>query len=488
MRFFHNRQVADALLTTVEVEDNSALGLYNAVKKVFEDHEVPLSNIIGFGSDNCSTMMGAQSGFQARLKEDVPGVFVMGCVCHSFALCANHASKLLPSWLEALVKDICCYFSRSSKRKHQFSLIQDVVKAPQYNILKLCQTRWLSRGQVIACILEQWDALVLFFQSEARSDRVDGAAQIQERMSTVGTKHMLLFLGYILPKIDRMNIEFQSQDLRLHTLFNTISDEYRNILSMFIRDVIINQHISKIDPADTDLHWPFESMHVGGKCQAMLLRQPLAVNEGRFKRDCRAFLIELCNQMRKRFPFESDSVLAMISCLDPKEACSTNRSLTNITKLAMNFPMLVPEDDFDTLEEQWRAILYASDSLERLDSDSSTIFWDELRDLKDGNNQRRFGLLGNFMCHLLALPHSSACVERVFSQVNMIKTGRTNRLHASTLCNRLLANQAITRQGAECHNWKPSDRLLKDISNGACYQRYKKKQERQIDVIPYDVV
>lgn len=130
---------------------------------------------------------------------------------------------------------------------------------------------------------------------------------------------------------------------------------------------------------------------------------------------------------------EDDSILAMMSCLDPKEALSTSRSMTSITKLAMNFPGLVTEDDLDPLEERWRTIPYATDSLKLL-SDSPTVFWDELRGAKDGNGVRKFGILGNFMSNILSLPHSSACVERTCSQVNMIKTPLTNRLHSSTLC------------------------------------------------------
>lgn len=138
-------KVTDALLDILEVEDASAEGLYKVVKKLFQSKDIPLTNIIGFASDNCSTMMGSRSGFQARLKGDVPSVFILGCVCHSFALCASHACSHLPSSLEAFLKDICCYFSRSSKRQHQFKLIQEVVQSPKHKILKLSQTRWLSR-------------------------------------------------------------------------------------------------------------------------------------------------------------------------------------------------------------------------------------------------------------------------------------------------------------------------------------------------------
>lgn len=50
------------------------------------------------------------------------------------------------------------------------------------------------------------------------------------------------------------------------------------------------------------------------------------------------------------------------------------------------------------------------------------------------------------MWSLLALPHSPACVERVFAQLNIIKIKETKRLGVSTAANRLLAKQATARQ------------------------------------------
>lgn len=147
--------VADALLDIIVVENGSAQGLFNAVKDMFEEKNIPLSNVIGFGSDNCATMLGKKGGFQKLLKDVVPDVFVLGCVCHSFALCASHAVSVLPAFLESLLKDLTSYFSRSSKRQNDFALIQDAVKIVQHQIPKLAQTRWLSRENVISVILEQ---------------------------------------------------------------------------------------------------------------------------------------------------------------------------------------------------------------------------------------------------------------------------------------------------------------------------------------------
>lgn len=83
VRFYDSKKckVTDALLDIIEIDEASAEGLYKSVKNLLSDKHIPLTNIIGFASDKCSTMLGTKSGFQAYLGSDVPSIFVLGCIC-----------------------------------------------------------------------------------------------------------------------------------------------------------------------------------------------------------------------------------------------------------------------------------------------------------------------------------------------------------------------------------------------------------------------
>ena len=49
--------VTDALLDIIVVKNDSAVSLFNSFKYLFEERNIPITIIIGFGSDNCSTML-----------------------------------------------------------------------------------------------------------------------------------------------------------------------------------------------------------------------------------------------------------------------------------------------------------------------------------------------------------------------------------------------------------------------------------------------
>lgn len=86
-------KVCDKFLSLVNVENCTAEGLFKTITAFLKENQVPYSNIIGFGADNASVMMGGTKGLQALLKTISPYIFVQRCSCHSLHLCANNASK-----------------------------------------------------------------------------------------------------------------------------------------------------------------------------------------------------------------------------------------------------------------------------------------------------------------------------------------------------------------------------------------------------------
>nr|XP_015840122.1 PREDICTED: uncharacterized protein LOC107399001 [Tribolium castaneum] len=225
-RFYCNKEnrVLDKFWGLVRLKNCTSQGIFDSINQHFLENNVPITNLIGLAADNATVMMGAFNGVQAKLRELVPDLYVLGCSCHSLNLCSTPACLMLPTSVEKLTKDIHLYFAHSSKRTESFEEFQTFTNVESHKVLKLAQTRWLSLGSVVKRILEQWPALVLFFQNEADVENVPKAKLILQALSNPIFKLYFQFLAFILDIINQINVEFQSEKYKLHVLLNRLKN------------------------------------------------------------------------------------------------------------------------------------------------------------------------------------------------------------------------------------------------------------------------
>lgn len=66
-------------------------------------------------------------------------------------------------------------------------------------------------------------------------------------------------------------------------------------------------------------------------------------------------------------------------------------------------------------------------------TNNTIAFWTEVFDYKDAGGNKKFKEISEFALKLLSLPWSNAEVERVFSQINLVKSNLRNRLYLTTI-------------------------------------------------------
>jgi len=125
-------------------EGATAERLFNVVIETFRKMNIIIGNIVGFGSDGCSTMMGKNNSVALRFLTLCPNIFIMKCICHSLRLCASEARKQLPRKTEDLARDIHHFMKSSSKRQAQLAQFQKFLDLEVHKILHPSQTRLLS--------------------------------------------------------------------------------------------------------------------------------------------------------------------------------------------------------------------------------------------------------------------------------------------------------------------------------------------------------
>lgn len=184
-------------------------------------------------------MVGKHHSFFQLLKNDIPHVLLLRCICHSAALVASHACSFLPRSAEELIRNIYSYVSGSAKRSAQLQEMQQFFGENQNKILKLAATRWLSRSECISRVLENWVPLEHFFIIAVHEDKLKSAELILNELKNVYTKAYLLFLKYALKMFNTFNILFQNRKPLIHVLYRECMLLIKQICRNYIQPPVV---------------------------------------------------------------------------------------------------------------------------------------------------------------------------------------------------------------------------------------------------------
>lgn len=418
-------------------------------------------------------MFGVHNSLAVLLANDVPNLFTMKCICHLFALCASYACATLPRIIEDVCRDIYNYLSNSYKRLEEFKQFQLLVETKPQKILQPSQTRWLSFLPVVKRILEQYDALETFFDKAAMTDKILAAETIAGRLKEKYVKMYLQFLEFVLPFFHSLNIEMQSEDSKMHVLYERVAAVFKTFVEFFLKpDYLKKTQLEDINVYNPDNYRPLEEVYLGATLTAVLFQNKHGVKSDiiyHLRQRCLAFYIETCKQIQKRFSFKDPKVkvMKMFSVLDSQNFTKNGSSNTSIAALASCFPNLVNENQLNDLDAEWRE-LRNTGTLAENQSLSTSQFWIEIQKVKCGDGSSKFPLVSKFALNILSLPHSSANAERIFSQVNLNKTKTRNRLDTPTLEGLLYTKSMIS--DSTCFDFQLDRNVLKK-HNDSMYDR-----------------
>lgn len=459
-------KVKDNFLTLIKLVDADANTLYKHIVDFFEAHEIPYkTNLVGLASDGANVMMGNNHSLKSLLLQDIPNLFVMKCICHSFHLCASYACQKLPRFVEDLTRDISNYFNASPKRSENLKEFQAFCNVKMHKILHPSQTRWLSVHMVVSRILEQYGALILYFTDAVSSNDLLIAENILSKLNDPVTKLFLQFLDFIIPFFENLNKEMQAESPKIFELHKKVATVLKSICECFLdRSYLQNTPIENVDFKNPRHFLKIEEVYFGVKVAKTIAEKALSDNQVSFFRlRCLDFYIEACKQIVNRFPLKGN-IVKELECMSPSTVKAGN--LASLATVAIHFPNMILENELQQLDTEWRTLRNVDD-IQNFEDDVE-IFWDRVRKLKFGDETPMFPVLSKFMSDLLILPHSSANVERIFSSVNLMKTKQRNRLTTETLSGLLHAKRYMG--GSECHDFAINKNLLKKMDKKNLYK------------------
>lgn len=448
--------VKDKFFALLEVTDATADGLFNLITASMDKHDIPWrSRMVGFGADGANTMMGRHHSLQSLFREQIPNLFVMKCICHSFHLCASNACLKLPRKIEDFTRNVYNYLSNSPKRQSLLKEFQSFVGVKPHKILHPAQTRWLSLRQVVDRLLEQYDALHLFFIDAVANDRLLMAEEILKNFRDPQTKLFLEFLSFALPIFTNLNALMQSEEPQIHKLYDNVSVVLKTLMECYLkRDSFRQQHLKDIQYKNPHNYLPLEQMYFGARVTATLNNAELDPHlVHNFQMRCLDFMIEGVDQIYQRIPLQ-DTVLQNLSFLNPDKV----ESLPSLAHIASSFPNIISLDEIQNLDTEWRMLKNSEFSSNEMDAFE---FWKKVC-----RQTQAFPTLIKFVSAIFSLPHSSANVERIFSAINNLKPDKRNRLSTQTLNGCLHAKRIL--EGDCCFNFSISN-SLRSRMNGNLY-------------------
>lgn len=334
-----------------ELVQSDAETIYNNICSHLAADDIPLVNIIGFAADTTNVMFGEHNSVVSRLKENIPSIFVMRCICHTSHLCASYACEKLPRTPEDLIHGVYNYFSHSAKRQGEFQKFQVFAQVEPHQILKRSQTRWLSLHQCVQRLLEQWDTLLMYFLSVATTDNLLSSQNILSQLQNPICKLYLHFLNFVLPKFTELNLMFQSSKMSLHCLSRGLSTIYKEFLSCYMKEGYWKRcDLKEIDPTSVVNFLPLTKMYMGTKVTLLMStpeykQRPVDVQY--FLTKVQEFFVEATCQIRNRFPI-GDPKIEMFEVLDPNASHST---FPTLVPLATTFPIM-PESMLQQLDDE----------------------------------------------------------------------------------------------------------------------------------------
>ena len=141
--------IREEFVAFVKLARVRAVDIADAIMKTLENLGLSLSSLRGQGYDGASTMSGAKTGVQARIRECQPKALYTHCASHSFNLAILNSCSI-PCIRNCIdqIKNLTLFVKKSTKREGLLKAIASkntlVHRFSRVPLLNTCITRWVE--------------------------------------------------------------------------------------------------------------------------------------------------------------------------------------------------------------------------------------------------------------------------------------------------------------------------------------------------------
>ena len=211
IRYFNNvsEKIVTDFLGFQFVSSATGEALFKNFEEFFEKVGIDLRRMIAVATDSASNLCGVNNSLFSRLKKKYPKLFLLKCICHSLAKCAEYATAQLPSALEFLLRETRNWFSHLPLGKFVYgNLVKSLKGKLPPKLTSLAPTRWLSFNAAVKQNIDQWDSLKTHFSNvvkEGERDRKKLCVTAQTLLTMYSDQSNFLYLLCVNSFLDTVN-------------------------------------------------------------------------------------------------------------------------------------------------------------------------------------------------------------------------------------------------------------------------------------------
>jgi hypothetical protein len=442
--------------STIKDPKSDAVVLFGTLKAALQKEGLNLKNILGFGSDGASVMVGKTKGLAAKMKEESPHCVSIHCMAHRLNLATSQASENVPYMqeFEKLLSDLYYYFggSKSGNRKCALEEIQKVLKDPMLKIKECHQIRWLAFFEAVRAVHSCWASLHTYFCGQNPND--SKAARFRDKFSEYKFVAVLAMLMDILPYVSQMSMALQKRDLDISSVSSALKSLEERLETVAKGKTHYQSEFKdKLEKTrDSDGH----TVTVKYKGKSLDFGSSMS----KTTKDIEKIRKDFCDNMREnikaRFPQDTKDVASAFKVLAMRELSflsAEEKALYGVKEMEIltNFYGIKKTVTVkEKTKEKKEVITRTATSEAKLKKDECLAEWAMAKQTVLDNAYPRYSIQSLYkilhdyhkeafpnlliLANLaLIMPYQTADCERGFSCQNQIKTAKRNRLEEESL-------------------------------------------------------
>ena len=163
-----SEDIETKFLCNASVRDGKADTVTSEIISTIKSVGLSVVDLVSFGSDGASVMMGCINGVGKKLIADAPALVHIHCLAHRVSLASSDVAVDFPHLQEvkSVMLSLYKYFKYSAVRYNKLREFQTIFDEPSLKLKEPSHIRWLSIHSAISTICKIYQSLVSCLEEE----------------------------------------------------------------------------------------------------------------------------------------------------------------------------------------------------------------------------------------------------------------------------------------------------------------------------------